>query len=140
LAESAAYFDRALEIDPEDMPAHYNLSLVYRALGEEDKAKTHAELHLKYKPDDNARDRAVALARAADPAADHAAEAIVIYDLHRSGAYELAEAAAGQRRAARYEVEPAEPEPALAEKPPTGAAGPTRSALQVTRPDAKPPA
>ena len=40
-------------------------------------------------PDDNARDRAITSHRAANEAADHAAEAIVIYDLRRAGAYEL---------------------------------------------------
>jgi tetratricopeptide (TPR) repeat protein len=115
LAEAASWFERALSIDPEDMSAHYNLSLVYRQLGDEAKARLHRELHLKYKPDDNARDRAVAVARAADPAADHAAEAIVIYDLSRPGAYELADGVAGARRAARFEVRPPAPPAAVAE-------------------------
>ncbi len=44
---------------------------------------------MKYKPDDNARERAVAIHRLKNPAADHAAEAVVIYDLRRSGAYGL---------------------------------------------------
>ena len=38
------------------------------------------------KPDDNAADRAIAAARKRYPAADVAAEAVVIYDLHRDGA------------------------------------------------------
>jgi hypothetical protein len=63
--------------------AHYNLQLLYTQLGDEKRASEHAELHAKYKPDDNARDRAVALARQKYPAADHAAEALVIYDLQR---------------------------------------------------------
>jgi hypothetical protein len=41
-------------------------------------------LHLKYKPDDNAEAMAKAPARKRYPAADQAAEAIVIYDLQRS--------------------------------------------------------
>ena len=49
--------------------------------------RTH--FYAKYKPDDNARDEAVAKARIKYPAANHAAEAIVIYDLQRPGAYEL---------------------------------------------------
>jgi hypothetical protein len=67
---------------------------------------------LKYKPDDNARDQAIAVARTADPAADHAAEAIVIYDLARPGTFELADGIAGERRAARYEVRPPAAPPA----------------------------
>ena len=50
-------------------------------------------LHARYKPDDNARDRAVALARRANPAANHAAEDVVIYDLQRPGAFGLPAAA-----------------------------------------------
>ena len=49
----------------------------------------HRRLHEKYRPDDNARDLAVAAARRRDPAADHAAQAIVIYDLQRPGAFGL---------------------------------------------------
>ncbi|MFV2070869.1 MAG: hypothetical protein ACC645_28215, partial [Pirellulales bacterium] len=45
--------------------------------------------HAIYKIDDGARGQAVAAAREKYPAADHAAEAVVIYDLHRDGAPEL---------------------------------------------------
>jgi len=81
LADARATFERALEIDPENVAAHFNLSLIFAQLGDEDRARHHRELHARYKPDDNARDRAVAIQRRANPAADHAAEAIVIYDL-----------------------------------------------------------
>jgi tetratricopeptide (TPR) repeat protein len=86
---AVGYFERALALDPEDMPAHYNLHLAYRALGEAEKAAEHLVAYQRYRPDDNARDRAVAIARRADPAANHAAEAIVLYDLQRAGAFEL---------------------------------------------------
>jgi hypothetical protein len=46
-------------------------------------------MHERYRPDDNARDRAVTAARRRDPAADHAAQALVIYPLQRLGAPEL---------------------------------------------------
>ena len=49
-------------------------------------AEHHRRLHERYRPDDNARDRAVAIARRQNPAADHAAQAIVIYPLQRPGA------------------------------------------------------
>ena len=42
-----------------------------------------ADLHARYKIDDNARDNALTAARAYSPAADHAANAIVVYDLSR---------------------------------------------------------
>ncbi len=83
LDDARASFSRALVIDPENVAAHYNLGLIHAQLGDGEAAARHRELHARYRPDDNARDRAVAVARRADPAADHAAEAIVIYDLHR---------------------------------------------------------
>ncbi len=89
LGESASWFERTLAIDSENVNAHFNLYLIRKQLGDETAAQRHFELYKKYKPDDNARDRAIAIARAADPAANHAAEAIVIYDLQRPGAFEL---------------------------------------------------
>ncbi|MEQ8763385.1 MAG: multiheme c-type cytochrome [Planctomycetota bacterium] len=89
LREAEDYYQRALKIDSENVSSHYGLKLIYTELGEEEKANVHAALHAKYKPDDNARDVAVAAARLKYPAANHAAEAVVIYDLHRDGAYEL---------------------------------------------------
>ncbi|MEC8719588.1 MAG: tetratricopeptide repeat protein [Verrucomicrobiota bacterium] len=76
-------FQKALELDSENQTAHYNLSLIYGELGKEDLAEHHREAHEKYRFDDNARDRAVAVARARDPAARHASQSIVIYDLQR---------------------------------------------------------
>ena len=55
------------------------------ALGEPDNARRHADLYGYYKTDDNARDRAVAAARRRYPAANHAAESVVIYDLRGPG-------------------------------------------------------
>ena len=43
-------------------------------------------------PDDNARDKAISIARKNDPAGDHSAEAVVIYDLQRTGAFGLPDA------------------------------------------------
>jgi hypothetical protein len=48
-------------------------------------------LHERYKLDDNAADRAVSLAREKYPAANFAAETLVIYPLQRPGAPELPE-------------------------------------------------
>jgi tetratricopeptide (TPR) repeat protein len=89
LAEAVARFKRTLEIDSENVTAHYNLALIYERLGERELAGKHRKLHERYRPDDNARDRAVAIARRRDPAADHAAQATVIYSLQRNGAPEL---------------------------------------------------
>jgi len=79
-------FEQALFYDSENLTAHYNLSLIHSQLGDEEKAAAHRRLHEKYRPDDNARDKAVAAARRSNPAADNAAQAITIYKLQRKGA------------------------------------------------------
>lgn len=89
LREAAKHFNLTLEQDSENVAAHYNLQLIYTQLGDSEKASEHQRLHTRYKPDDNAADRAVRLAREKYPAANHAAEAVVIYPLQRAGAPEL---------------------------------------------------
>ena len=83
LTDAAAPFGRTLEIDSEDVTAHHNLAQIYEQLGEADRAAEHRQLHERYKPDDNARDRAIAAARKKYPAANYAAKVIVIYQLQR---------------------------------------------------------
>ncbi len=82
--EAVAQFEKTLTIDPEDVSAHHNLQLLFEKLGERDRAETQRELHSRYKPDDNAAGRAIRLAREKYPAANHAAEAVVKYSLHRN--------------------------------------------------------
>lgn len=89
LQKAVARFKRTLEIDAENVTAHYNLALLYERLGDKTLAGHHRQQHERYRPDDNARDRAVAAARRRDPAADHAAQATVIYSLQREGAFEF---------------------------------------------------
>jgi tetratricopeptide (TPR) repeat protein len=89
LADARSWFDKTLVLDPENAKAHYNLAQIFALLGDEEKAAAHQADHAKYKVDDNAADHAVAAARMNSDAANHAAEAVVIYDLHRKGAYEL---------------------------------------------------
>jgi tetratricopeptide (TPR) repeat protein len=84
--EAVECFERTLAIDAENVTAHYNLHLLYGELGDLAKSQKHNELHQRYKPDDNAQDRAVRLARERYPAANHAAEKVVIYPLQRPGA------------------------------------------------------
>jgi tetratricopeptide (TPR) repeat protein len=72
---------RALLIDPENAAANYNLSLVCADLDETALADEHRALHEKYRTDDNAVERAVTIHRSREPAANHAAEAIAIYQL-----------------------------------------------------------
>ena len=89
LNAAAESFHAALLEDPENAAAHYGLAQVHARLGNVEDEGRHRRAHDKYRPDDNALDRAVALARARDEAANHAAEAVVVYDLQRPGAYEL---------------------------------------------------
>ncbi|MFQ5528554.1 MAG: tetratricopeptide repeat protein, partial [Thermoanaerobaculia bacterium] len=89
LEEARGWFLDVLDLDPENVTAHYNLDLIYKQLGRREEAAHHFALYRKYKPDDNARGRAIAKHRAENPAADHAAEPIAIYDLQRAGAYGL---------------------------------------------------
>jgi tetratricopeptide (TPR) repeat protein len=86
---AAETFQKTLALDSENLTAHYNLSLVYSQLEDEAKAAHHRREHQKYLPDYNAQDAAVTIARRADPAANHAAQATVIYPLQRQGAPEL---------------------------------------------------
>ena len=89
LQEAARQFEKTLKDDVENAVAHYNLSLIYGELGDAAEAEQHRLKHQKYKLDDNAADRAVRLAREKYPAANQAAEAVVIYPLQRPGAPEL---------------------------------------------------
>ena len=86
LQQAVARFQKTLALDSENVTAHYNLALIHAQLGDDKLAAEHRKLHERYRPDDNARDRAVAIARRANPAADHAAQAVIIYQLQRPGA------------------------------------------------------
>jgi tetratricopeptide (TPR) repeat protein len=90
LRQAVERFKKTLSIDAENVPAHYNLALIYEQLDDTKLSAEHRALHERYRVDDNARDRAVTIARRANPAADHAAQAIVIYSLQRAGAPGLA--------------------------------------------------
>lgn len=81
LRQARAAFAETLGQDPENLTAHYGLSQVYTLLGNPQAAAFHSAEHTRYKPDDNAGDRAVALHRARNPAANRSAEAVVIYEL-----------------------------------------------------------
>ena len=83
LLRAEANYRRVLELDSENATAFYGLSQVYAALGRDDEAAEVRAAHEYYRVDDNAHDRAATAARRQDPAADHAANAVVIYDLQR---------------------------------------------------------
>ena len=82
---AADAFQLALAQDPENLAAHWGLRQVAVERGDQEAAEVHAAAHERYKLDDNARDRAVRAAREADPAVDHAAQDVVIYDLSGVG-------------------------------------------------------
>ncbi|MFZ4734240.1 MAG: hypothetical protein ACOYK7_17015, partial [Pirellulales bacterium] len=86
LGAAAAEFEKTLALDSENVSAHYNLQLIRGQLGDAERAEHHRLEHQRYKLDDNAADRAVALAREKYPAANFAAETLVIYPLRRPGA------------------------------------------------------
>ncbi|MCA9126031.1 MAG: hypothetical protein KDB22_03060 [Planctomycetales bacterium] len=90
-------FLAVLKVDSEDVTAHANLAAVYQQLGDNESAQRHSELQLRYKMDDNAADVAKPAARRKYPAADHAAESLVIYSLHRPGAPTVRAAMAGEK-------------------------------------------
>ncbi|MEO1576085.1 MAG: tetratricopeptide repeat protein [Pseudomonadota bacterium] len=83
LTEAQQNYEAALKLDPENANAHYGLAQLFAQTGDDDRLAFHRGEHARYKPDDNAMDAAVANARRADEAADHAASAVVIYDLMR---------------------------------------------------------
>ena len=83
LAGAIQQFHKTLEIDSENFTAHYTLSQIYDLMQNTKKAEYHRRLHSRYRVDDNAGDKARALAREKYPWADHAAASVVIYDLQR---------------------------------------------------------
>ncbi|MEO8351169.1 MAG: tetratricopeptide repeat protein [Chthoniobacteraceae bacterium] len=89
LEQAVEQFQKTLALDSENVTAHYNLAQIYSQLGKTELAEQHRGLHERFRPDNNARDRAIEIARRRDQAADHAAQSIAIYPLHRVGAPEL---------------------------------------------------
>lgn len=83
LAAAEREFQRVLDTDSENVTAHANLARIYGLMNNTERRDYHNSLHQKYKPDDNASEIAIPKARQKYPAADHAAEALVVYDLQR---------------------------------------------------------
>ncbi|MCB1878806.1 MAG: tetratricopeptide repeat protein [Gammaproteobacteria bacterium] len=89
LQQSQHWLEKALEIDPENAAAHYNLALVFSELDDPQRSDRHRMLHETYRTDDQAVELAVSSHRRSNPAADHAAEETAVYDLQRVGAFGL---------------------------------------------------
>jgi len=81
LRQAVRSLGKTLQLDPENVTAHYNLGILHGQLGDAEQAARHRALHARYRVDDNARDRAVGLARQRYPAANRASQAVVIYTL-----------------------------------------------------------
>lgn len=92
LRRAVETFEKTLAIDSENVTAHYNLERLHQQLGDQTLAKKHGELHRRYKGDDSIQGVVIGKARERYPAADHAAEALVIYPLDRFKATEATEA------------------------------------------------
>ena len=88
LRQALVQFKATLELDSENVTAHYGLAQVYTRLGDEDAARHHRTLHETYRPDDTAPGQSLQLARRNNPAANQAADALAIYDLQRAGTYD----------------------------------------------------
>ncbi len=53
--EAVSEFKRVLEIDPEDLQAHYNLMLCYQGLGKRELAERERTLYLRFKADESSQ-------------------------------------------------------------------------------------
>jgi tetratricopeptide (TPR) repeat protein len=54
-SDAVEVLNQVLEIDPEDLQAHYNLMLCYNGLGDEKMAKEHQVRYLRFKADEAAQ-------------------------------------------------------------------------------------
>jgi tetratricopeptide (TPR) repeat protein len=83
--------EAALAIDPEAAIVHHTLSQVRELQGDRAAAARHRAAHERYRVDDLAVATAGARHRAANPPANHAAEAVTLYDLRpESGTVQMA--------------------------------------------------
>jgi tetratricopeptide (TPR) repeat protein len=53
--EAVKAFEKCLQVDPEDVQAHYNLMLCYRGLGQSDRARREEALFERFKADESAQ-------------------------------------------------------------------------------------
>jgi hypothetical protein len=110
LAAARSEFQKVLELDSENLMAHANLAAIFERLGQAAEAEVHRLANLKYKLDDNASNLARRPARQKYPAANKAAEAVVIYSLQRPGSPGLpAESAREQVAKGTVAPNPADP-------------------------------
>jgi Flp pilus assembly protein TadD len=70
-----AEFEQVLRIDPENLQAHYNLMLCFRALGDEARSEIHHTLYRRFKADEPAQVIA-GIARQRYPGANHESQPV----------------------------------------------------------------
>ncbi len=54
-ADAVSALGKVLDVDPEDLQAHYNLMLCYRGLGQEQQAEREQQLFMRFKADESAQ-------------------------------------------------------------------------------------
>ena len=87
IAAAIEAVDRSLELNPQRAQTWFLASRIRVAAGDAaGAAAAEAEFEL-LRPDDNARDRAIRLARSRSEIADHAAEPVAIYELEHADAW-----------------------------------------------------
>ncbi|HXE91051.1 MAG TPA: tetratricopeptide repeat protein [Terriglobales bacterium] len=92
--EAVREFENVLEVDPEDLQAHYNLMLCYNGLGDEARAAEHQKRYLRFKADEAAQ-AITGPYRQANPEDNNERQAI-----HEHVSAPLGKAAAARRTAA----------------------------------------
>ena len=72
---------KVLKLDVENAEAYFHLSRLHEITKDNKKAEKYRQLHNKYKVDEFARSKAIAIHRKRNPEANHAANPVVIYPL-----------------------------------------------------------
>jgi tetratricopeptide (TPR) repeat protein len=81
LHEAKQLFHRVLEVDPENLTAHWQLSKVYGLEGDGETARYHRDANKRYKPDEDAISRVASIYTSAHPYLKEYNQQVVIYNL-----------------------------------------------------------
>ena len=103
-AEAIQEFQKVLEVDPEDLQAHYNLMLCYRGLGDDERASEEEKFYLRFKADESSRAITGPYRRAhpednneAQPIHEHVSVPVQSTALTSTGKYSFSAAQGGSR-------------------------------------------
>ena len=86
LVDAESAISRAIKLNPQMARTWFLAATIRAAMGDEAGAVSAEQEFELLRPDDNARDAAIRLARSRSEIADHAAEPLAIYDLQPAGA------------------------------------------------------